>query len=88
MSVNNGGDAFPKIKKIYPLDGRDPVTYDGSSGMSLRDYFAAKAMQGMLSRDSSGGGWCPNGSNGNGVERVARYAYEYADAMIQARDVQ
>ncbi len=42
--------------------------------MTLRDYFAAKAMQGMM-RDVSQ----PVG------EVIANWAYEVADAMLSAR---
>jgi hypothetical protein len=45
-------------------------------GMDLRDYFAAKAMQGLLiSRDDS-----------YTKETVTRWAYEMADAMMKARE--
>ena len=49
-------------------------------GMTLRDYFAAKAMQGLitsasLSRTES---WYDE-------ERVAESAYKMADAMLKAR---
>lgn len=43
--------------------------------MTLRDYFAAKAMQGML----AAGEYCP-------TPDLARYAYQVADAMLQARE--
>ncbi len=49
-----------------------PVT----AGMTLRDYFAAKAMQGMLAE--SGGGASSN-------EDLAEFAYHIADAMLKAR---
>lgn len=42
-------------------------------GMSLRDYFAAKAMQGMLADGRTGDDY------------VAGLAYQYADAMLKAR---
>jgi hypothetical protein len=45
-------------------------------GMSLRDYFAAKAMQGLLA----------NGDGGDPVEDVSDYAYQIADAMLKARE--
>jgi hypothetical protein len=44
------------------------------SGMTLRDYFAAKAMQADLT-NYGGANW----------ERVANFAYEMADAMLKAR---
>lgn len=63
MSVNDGGPAFPAT---YPC---------GPSGMTLRDYFAAKAMQGMLAA-----------SEPYSTEELARYGYEVADAMLAARE--
>lgn len=49
--------------------------------MTLRDYFAAKAMQAMISKSS---GQDTTGGK-KGVPLVAKYAYEYADAMLKAR---
>ncbi len=46
-------------------------------GMDLRDYFAAKALQGFLANKSTFG--LPT------VERVAQDAYVFADAMMEAR---
>lgn len=58
--------AFP-----LPFDSiRHPVNYHG---MDLRDYFAAKAMQAMLSWEDLG--------NFN----VSQEAYMMADAMMEAR---
>jgi hypothetical protein len=56
-----------------------PVT----AGMTLRDYFAAKAMQGLFS--------CPDWLDGAGEEVdvpncMASAAYAMADAMLKARD--
>lgn len=64
MSRPNGGPAFPQN---LAGDGR---------GMSLRDYFAAKAIQGMLAgepRAESPHVW-------------SRSAYEFADAMLAERE--
>jgi hypothetical protein len=44
-------------------------------GMDLRDYFAAKAMQLFLGEGSF-----------NHPEAAAQTAYEYADAMMKARE--
>jgi hypothetical protein len=54
-----------------------PVLTDEVShmGMTLRDYFAAKAMQGMLAEGRT-----------HLSETVAKASYEYADAMLKARD--
>jgi hypothetical protein len=46
------------------------------TGMTLRDYFAAKAMQGMLSENS--GIRYP-------TDELVKFAYEVADAMMEAR---
>jgi hypothetical protein len=47
------------------------------TGMTLRDYFAAKAMTGLLTAEIVG-----EYSN----EHVAEIAYRIADAMMKARD--
>jgi hypothetical protein len=66
--------AFPFPDKIYP-DGS--VLYGtGSEGMMLRDYFAAKAMQGSRARNSAYESW----------DDLAKDAYEIADAMLKARE--
>ena len=58
-------------KKAFPYPKKDGTS---SGGMDLRDYFAAKAVQGMLAREE-----CTD-SNG-----LAEKGYEIADAMLQAR---
>ena len=45
-----------------------------SDGMTLRDYFAAKAMQGMM-----GSAWTIKPSE------IPKRAYEMADLMLEAR---
>ena len=54
-----------------------PVIYNGvhEEGMDLRDYFAAKALQGLLASDTH----AP-------VDTFAEKAYEMADAMMKARE--
>ena len=44
--------------------------------MSLRDYFAGKALQGLVINPSSASVACP----------IATRAYELADAMLKARE--
>ena len=49
----------------------------GDDGITMRDYFAAKAMQGMYA----------NGSFPTGIMLdTAKEAYEMADAMLKARE--
>lgn len=71
---NDGGPAFPVNYAYRPKEG----AY--GDGMSLRDWFAGQAMQGLLASDRKFGK--PSETLG---EAVARNAYEFADAMIAAR---
>jgi hypothetical protein len=48
------------------------------NGMTLRDYFAAKAMQAMIKY----GPW----SDYVDMEQIAKLAYKQADAMMKARE--
>ncbi len=66
MKQDTGGPAFPQAE--YPQLGQ--------SGMTMRDYFAAKAMQTLLLDDSY------DFSDRN---LIARKAYAFADAMLEAR---
>jgi type IV secretory pathway TraG/TraD family ATPase VirD4 len=61
--------------KAFPIAIKDVVLEDG---MDLRDYFAAKAMQGFcanISRDLSAN-----------IEFFTRTAYRVADAMMEAKN--
>ena len=75
---NNGGAAFP-----VPEIRADGIGIrEGWDGMSLRDYFAARAMQSFVSR------WAGHDSHDEaGVTyiRAAQHAYAMADAMLKAR---
>lgn len=77
MAINDGGPAFP----TPVIDQRGARDYPG---MSLRDWFAGQAMAGMLaySQNDRSGNWANNASE----IAVARGAYEYADAMLAARE--
>ena len=65
--TNDGGPAFPVS---IPGCGDN-----GASGMTLRDYFAAKIMQGFASDPTLD--WTASGT--------ATVAYKWADAMLEAR---
>ena len=64
--------AFPSRESIY---GSDVIGVKENSGMDLRDYFAAKAMQGFQ------GEWVYDNS-----DEIASKAYALADAMMKARE--
>ena len=66
INTNTGGPAFPQ---------QDDAS--GSEGMTLRDYFAAKAMQAAMMNITD---WKYVPSS------IATYSYAQADAMIQARN--
>lgn len=78
--IKDGGPAFPRQHVV--ADANDRAFKLGSAGMSLRDYFAANALQGLLSH--------PTGRKAAAgqsvVEAHAVAAYEYADAMLAARE--
>lgn len=67
--INDGGPAFPNVPP-------DSQYSDWDKGMTLRDYFAAAALQGLLA-DGGGASWNDD----------AKSAYLAADAMLKARDV-
>jgi hypothetical protein len=54
------------------------VSHITEQGMTLRDYFAAKAMQGMFNY------WDENPHLE--FEHIANCSYDMADAMMKARD--
>lgn len=72
-AAKNGGPAFPV---------REGVLEKTQPGMTLRDYFAAKAMQAnwqtMLSQSA------PKNAD-SAIELMARVSYKVADAMLEAR---
>lgn len=65
MSIKDGGPAFPVPNEWH----------NHWEGMALRDYFAAKAMQGLASDPSVQ----------ETAEEMAAMAYALADAMLAAR---
>lgn len=78
MSKNNGGQAFPMLRNVgYNSDW---VTEDG---MTLRDYFAAKALQGWLASYPADAVHPVAAEN---TAQVAKQAYMMADAMLKERD--
>lgn len=76
-NLDNGGRAFPCDSIVERDDnGHMHGKEVSSAGMTLRDYFAAKAMQGIISSD------CNYGAFGD----LASDAYSIADAMLKARE--
>ncbi|VBB10660.1 hypothetical protein [Burkholderia stabilis] len=75
--IKDGGPAFPSGEEVTEIraDGTR-YTYASAPGMSLRDYFAAKAMQGICAHPDT---W------GLSTPQIADRAYLIADAMLRAR---
>ena len=64
-----------KHTAAFPWSVDDGERIKGEKGMTLRDYFAAKAMQGLISTEGAGS-----------AERYAEISYRLADAMLKARE--
>ena len=73
--INTGGPAFPSSE----WDGDYQRTFS-TGGMTLRDYFAVKALQGILTATLTP-------STVWSQDAAAETAYNVADAMLKARTV-
>lgn len=82
MTIETGGPAFPCEGGNKFISGNEIRRTIPSSGMDLRDYFAAKAMQAILPT-CDGHSFGPEPGNSN--DRLAKCAYAVADAMLAAR---
>lgn len=84
MKNDNGGPAFPLcgsiVKQYQPTGIVTGESLQGfQSGMSLRDYFAVKAMQGLMSYTFA------NDRYHGDLKQCVHEAYEIADAMLTER---
>jgi hypothetical protein len=66
--MKDGGPAFPRTGSVSPID------LAPQSGMSLRDYFAAAALQALIALDY------------HDLDTPAERAYRYADRMLEERE--
>ena len=69
--MDDGGPAFPRPRSEGNLE-----VYDAQQGLSLRDWFAGHALQGMLAKPSNIAGM---------HDSYAEDAYRYADEMLKVR---
>lgn len=85
--MNDGGPAFPTLNgaEIWHREetGNYVVGVD-PSGVTLRDYFAAKALQSLIARGYDATGI----SDYQTAQRAAQRAYQLAHAMLLVRDEQ
>lgn len=75
MSKDTSGPAFPDL--LMNRDGE----YSFSGGMTLRQWYAGMAMQGLLSNERWPEVYVAAGGL-NGREGTAAKAFEFADAML------
>ncbi|CUI55794.1 hypothetical protein [Achromobacter xylosoxidans] len=75
--INDGGPAFPNVP-----EGAGSRWADWDMGMTLRDYFAAKAMAAVW-RDIH-----DDVDRAQALIELGVHAYEMADAMLAARGAQ
>jgi hypothetical protein len=76
MTTNTGGPAFPGLHPSKECHYKD-------SGMTLRDFFAAKAMQAVFTGAIMEGLTMNQDIN---CDKAAETAYTMADAMLRARE--
>jgi hypothetical protein len=77
-NTNTGGPAFPVLHWI------SGESTGAEEGMTLRDYFAAKAMPIMW--DAYDKGYCGlNNQDAPNIQIIAEGAYQMADAMLKVR---
>jgi hypothetical protein len=80
---DDGGSVFPTAwrndgdKLVFAPNGQvvAPGDFVELPGLTIRDYLAAKAMQGMIASKSL-----------SPSDLIAFYAYSQADEMLKARD--
>ena len=77
-ALDAGGPAFPVADPFaVKCPANEAEAQRLAMGMTLRDYFAAKAMQGFAAD--------PQAAWKDGADGMARCAYAWADAMLKAR---
>lgn len=85
-TINNGGPAFPVVTRPMETEHGFGHQFSNSTwqygGMTLRDYFAAAALHGLIAY---------HGDKMHIVDKDGRtslhlIAYDHADAMLRARE--
>ena len=77
IEKETGGPAFARPGAVFKGPNGQDMGNEASLGMSLRDYFAAKAMQSLIVD--------PDRAD-QSREECARLSYAMADAMLRARE--
>ncbi len=82
--INTGGAAFPG-SQFEPQHAGSNDREPWNHGMTRRDYFAAKAMQGDMAAQDAESGYYTNATSDETLIDRAKFFYRFADAMIAAR---
>ena len=72
--MENTEDKKPKNPLAFPATNEQCNSANSESGMTLRDYFAAKAI-------------AITPFNYHHLDAIAKHAYGLADAMLKAREI-
>lgn len=84
---DDGGTAFPRLRVQRIEGGQAAVHHEG--GMSLRDYFAAHVISGLLADTGSFGPVeAPAIRASMSIDKIAAVSYQVADALLKARTPQ
>jgi hypothetical protein len=70
-------ETTPPNPQAFPVDAGGTF----QRGMTLRDYFANSAMQGLMSMEDKG----THGTLEECYQKIAETSYAIADAMLKAR---
>lgn len=75
--MKDGGSAFPRANSFVRDEDDSPSTvfHEGQTGMTLRQWYAGMALQGLLADP-----------NGPGKAVIVKEAFEIADAMISREE--
>lgn len=89
-ATNDGGPAFPELVSSHAYESREgghSISHESCGGVSLRAYFAAKIMQGLLANPGGPIQACPRSGwslCNISMPRLADEAVGMADELISA----
>ena len=85
--IKDGGPAFGQVVSLrcVRVEMNGDIEWEPEAmtlgGLSVRDYFAAKVLAALIGYPNKNGENC----GAKAVPKLAGWAYEYADAMLRAR---
>lgn len=85
MTKPNNPPAFPVYKYVINIQHNVFIPTPDSCGMTLRDYFAAKAMQGLCALPQTRHADDAETTEISWGKSIAIDAYKFADAMLAER---